>query len=149
MNRGERTVNKHNEECDGGCLRCHGKHCSHWCRSAFVNVWSPSVEREQRELEADSAEEEQHGNPQEWARTACDCGLDLVEVEASGETIEVAETEQFKCRCYRTHQDVLGGGFGTVLVAFVPGGKGVHRDSRNFEAESSLWKATCQGARLP
>ena len=135
LNRGERTIDEHDEERNGGCLRGHGKHCGYWRRSAFVNVRSPSVEREQCELESDSAEEEQHGNPQERARTACDGGLDFVEVEAPRESVEVAEAEQLKCRRDRAHQDVLGGGFGTVLVAFVPGSERVHRDGRNFEAE--------------
>ena len=135
MNRGERAIDEHDEECNGGCLRGHGKHGGYRRRSAFVNVRSPGVEREQRELESDSAEEKQHGNPQERARTACDGGLNLVEVEASGETVEVAEAEQFKCRGDRSHQDVLGGGFGTVLVALVPGGECVHRDGCDFEAE--------------
>ena len=135
MNRSERAVNEHDEERNGGCLRSHGKHCGYWSRSAFVNVWSPSVEREQRELESDSAEQEQHGNPQERARTACNGGLDFVEVEAPCKTVEVAKAEQFKCRSDRTHQNILGGGFGTVLVALVPSGEGVHRNGRDFQAE--------------
>ena len=143
LDRGERAVNEHDEERNSGCLRGHGKHCGYWRRSAFVNVRSPGVEREQRELESDSAEEEQHGNPQERARTACDGGLDLVEVEASGETVEVAEAEQFKCRCDRAHQDVLGSGFRAVLVALVPGGECVHRDGRNFEAEEEREQVAC------
>ena len=131
----EWAIDEYDEECYSGCFRGHGKHGGYrrWC--TFVNVRSPGVEREQRKLEAYSAEEEQHGNPQEWARTACDSGLDFVEVEAPGESVEVAEAEQFKCRRDRAHQDVLGGGFGTVLVAFVPGGECVHRDGRNFKAE--------------
>ncbi len=135
LNRGERAIDEHDEKCNGGCLRGDGKHGGYRRRSAFVNVRSPGVEREQRELESDSAEEEQHGNPQERARTACNSGLDFVEVEASGETVEVAETEQFKCCGDRSHQDVLGSGFRAVLVALVPGGERVHRDGRNFEAE--------------
>ena len=135
LNRGERAIDEHDEERNGGCLRGHRKHGGYRRRSAFVNVRSPGVEWEQRELETDSAEEEQHGNPQERTRTACNSGLDFVEVEASGETIEVAEAEQLKCCGDRAHQDVLSGGFGTVLVAFVPGGECVHRDGCDFEAE--------------
>ena len=93
------------------------------------------MEREKRELETDSAEQEQHRNPQERIGAVCNSGLDFVEVEAPGKTVEVAETEQFKSSRYRAHQNVLGGSFGTELVAFVPSGKSVHRDGRDFQAE--------------
>ena len=135
LNRGERAIDEHDEESDGGCLRGHGKHCGNWRRSSFIDIGCPSVEREKRKLETDSAEQEQYGNPQERVRTVCYSGLDFVEVEASGKTVEVAEAEQFKSRRDGAHQNVLGGGFGTELVAFVPSSECVHRDGRNFDAE--------------
>ena len=64
LNRGERAIDEHNEECDCCCLRGDRKHCCHRRRCAFVNVRSPGVEREQRELEANSTEQKQHGDPQ-------------------------------------------------------------------------------------
>ena len=135
LNRGERTIDEHDEEGDCSCFRSYGEHCGNWRRGAFIDIGGPSVEREKRELETDSAEQEQHGYPQERVRTVCDSGLDFVEVEAPCKTVEVAEAEQFKSRRDRTHQNVLGGSFGTELVAFVPSGECVHRDGRNFEPE--------------
>ncbi len=133
LNRGERTVNEYNEECDCCSLRSHGKHCGYRRRGAFVNVRSPGVEREQRELESNAAEQEQHGNPQERICTGSYGAIDFVEMETSSETIEVAEAEQFKSRSDRTHQNVLGGCFGTELVALVPGGECIHRNGGDFE----------------
>lgn len=98
LNRGERTIDEHDEEGDCSCFRSYGEHCGNWRRGAFIDIGGPSVEREKRELETDSAEQEQHGYPQERVRTVCDSGLDFVEVEAPCKTVEVAEAEQFKCR---------------------------------------------------
>ena len=135
LNRGERAVNEHDEECDCSCLRSHGENGGYRRRGAFVNIRSPGVEREQRELESNAAEQEQHRKPQERICARGNCRLDFVEVEASGKTVEVAESEQFKCRGDRTHQNVLGGGFGTELVTLVPCGQGVHRNGCDFETE--------------
>ena len=90
---GEGAEHENHEERDGGRLRCHGKDCGDGSRCAFVDIGCPCVEREQRELESDSAEEEQHGDPKERAGACRDGLLDFAEVQRTRETVEVAEAE--------------------------------------------------------
>ena len=78
---GEGAKDEHDEERDGGSLRCDGNDGGDGCRCAFVDIRCPGVEREQRELESDTAEEEQYGNPEKRVGTVRNRVLDFGEME--------------------------------------------------------------------
>ena len=69
---------------------------------------------------------------------------DIVEVDGTRESVQVAESEQLECRCNGAHHDVLGGGFGTQLVFFVPGRKCIHRDGSDFETQEEREHVACR-----
>ena len=99
---------------------------------------------EEGELESDSAKKEEGGNPEQGIHRAFGDGLgDGVKAHAARKSIQVTESEQFKCRGDASHQNVFGAGFGALRIGLVPRGERIHRERGEFESQKEREQFVC------
>ena len=144
VNGGERTVNEDGDESDGDGLAGDSQSGGDGSGRAFIDVGSPGVKGEEGELESDSAKKEEGGNPEQGIHRAFGDGLgDGVKAHAARKSIQVTESEQFKCRGDASHQNVFGAGFGALRIGLVPRGERIHRERGEFESQKEREQFVC------